>query len=349
MNMMQSCHAEDFPFIAIAQARNFSLGPEKFASRHSPLVTALAERNIAAVALNGAKDHVGVQSFSKYYQFGQETIRAVTANVRIDAAYDLSGGIARFVPEVAALNQQGIRDIVKSKATQYEALQGELGEYLAQTEIVPAEKQRLLNAIDAIVSERVHLKVNGVDSKKYPMLQGEKADVARRLDQYLNRVPPSETVLVQEYLPEVASAFHHEFRFADEAERSIAKDRSDLHRELRVHVIDESAVLTNGRTGLDSEQASPRDEWVHFTPESIPRHVTDLATAAAQLLRIATGDNDSYLAVDMTPDGTKIIEINGRNIGTMRPSNERPGAQKSHETITNALADKLTNMAQRKV
>lgn len=347
--MIASSRAEDYPVVAVAQVGSVETAPKKFVARHLPLVDALAERGVATVALNGAKDYTEEKKFSKYYRFGAQVLRPVAADIIPDAAYDLTGGIARNVPDVAALNPQGIRDIVKSKETQYEALKSELQDYLAQTEVVPAEKPRLLEAISDIQSQQVHVKVSGVDSKKYPTLRGDKTDIAKRIDDYVRQVPPSQTVVVQEYLPEVKAPFHNEFRFSDATEQTHAEQWSELDRELRVHVIDETATTTHGRVGLDSEHGSPHDEWVYFSPESVPRHVTELAVTAAKLLRMTTGESNSYLAVDLTPDGSKIIEINGRNIGTMRSNAERPGAQYTHEVVTNALADKLTNMVQRKV
>jgi len=337
------------PVLAIAQRRSFEKN-DAFFSRHIPLVREVARKGARLVAINGKTDHVDGDVFSRSYVFDEfkSTLTPTDQEVSIDAAFDLTGGVARYVPDVAALNPQGIRDIVVSKHEQFEVLK-DLGEHIPLTMHVQAEAQAVVKALDAFASSKIIVKTDNDAAKKNPMLIGTKDYIAMRLDDFLAKLnPEKDTIVIQEYMEEVHSDFMPGIQFADAVEKEIADARKDLNRELRVHLIDARPILVTGRAGLNPTERSPLDKWVHLNQESVPGSVTELAARVARRIMDQAQALDAYLAVDLTPDGSKVVEVNGRNIGTMSSDEARPASRYAHEKTTSEIADKLVAMAERK-
>lgn len=335
------------PIVAIAQVGNFEGGRPEFVDRHAPLMRAIGDRGFRAVALDGARDKDGEGGFSRFYVSEEGLLVPRDGSVRVDAAYDLSGGVGRQVPEVLALNPRSIRDLASSKAAHSEVLRLDLGDVIPQSVSRPATKEAIENGLDEIEADEVIVKANRDPHKKHPMLIGTKDAVRGRIDDLLQTTKPIDLILIQEYMPEVNGGFASDLQYADATEKEFAASKKEGAKEVRVRVIDEEPVAVMGRAGLNVDDRQ-QDKWVHFAPESVPSHIPALGVAVAKVLRAKAGVEDSDLGVDLTPDGLRFIEANGRNIGTMRPDAERPAAQRIHEIVTNALADKLTAMAVRK-
>lgn len=331
------------PVVAIAQKGNFNDGNPEFAKRHQPLLEELGERGVTAVVLNGAQDRTGNGDFSRYFTPTAGQLTAHDETLVVDAAYDLTGGVGRFVPEVAALNPRPLRDLVSHKGEYARLLRQDLGEVVPQTIAVPAVLGEVEAGVEAIEGDVVVVKADKDPGKKQPILIGTKDAIRRELPAFVEAAPSDKLVLIQGYLPEVDSGFHAELQPDGSLEADLLKQEG--RRELRAHLIDETLIAVMGRVGL---KEGTRGKWVHFRPDTIPSSVTETATAMAKSLRQEAGAVDSHLAIDLTPNGERLIEANGRNIGTMRPDPERPAAQRVHEAVTDALADKLTDMAIRK-
>ena len=345
-----SISTNETPIVAIAQKRSFEINGH-FAERHAPLARRLDDYGVGAVALNGAVDHAGDGIFARHYTFDADDRNLTLSDspIRVDSALDITGGIARYTPEVAALNPLGVREIALSKQLQFEALRGELGDAIPMTVIASASSEAVNAAIDSLQTDQIILKAEGDYEKAHRMLVGSKDEVRPLIGHLLKDMNPNEDkVLAQEFMPEAKEPFATGIRYFDDNEAAIDQARSGTSRELRVHVIDDTPILVTGRAGLDAAQKSPRDEWIYLDGDSVPSHVYDLASEAARLIRLRADAIDSYLAVDMTPDGRRIVEVNGRNIGTMRSEVGRPGSLVAHEITTDAVARKLVVMAHNK-
>lgn len=341
--------SNEIPTVAIAHARKFE-NNEKFIERHAAIALKIAHYGANAIALNGAKDRTEGNSFSRFYTFDANTDTLLENNelVHVNSALDITGGIARYTPEVAALNPLGVREIALSKQAQFDTLRGELGDAISETMTVQATKEDIQAALDSIDSEELIIKANTDVEKKHSMLVGDKNTISQQLDMFLDGMDPEkDSVIIQEYMPEVQGAFADGIKYFDDTEQTIAVARKKENREIRVHTIDGRPVLVTGRAGLDPVHKSPEDEWVFFDRETIPQRILDFASTAALLIQSKAEAIESYLAVDLTPDGSRIVEVNGRNIGGMRSSTSRLGEQDAHEIITDALAQKLTTMATR--
>lgn len=334
------------PTIAVAHSRSFE-NNEYFLERHLPLANEVAKHGANLIALNGAKDHVEGGEFSKYYSFdsGAVDLTVNDSPIRVDSAYDLTGGIARYVPDVASLNPLGVREIVLSKQTQYDVLKS-LGEHAPITTMVPATSENIKQALELFQIQRIIIKPDLDPNKQKPMIVGTKDEILASLDEYLSHMnPEKDKLVVQEYVEEVRAAFDPSLQFADDQERAIADAAKDFNRELRVHVMDGRPIFTTARVGLDPSSRVPHDKWVHVEQESVPEHVLDLASAAARTIMREAKEEDAFLAVDLTPDGNKIVEVNGRNIGTMSIRPDRPASNLAHEVTTSEIATKLVSMA----
>jgi hypothetical protein len=337
----------EHPTIAVAQARSFDEN-ERFVKRHQPLAVQLARRGARLIALNGAKDRLEGDAFSRFYSFEGDELAQHDSTTRVDAAFDLSGGIARYTHAVPALNPEKLRDTASSKFSQYEALKT-LGEQVPETLLAAPLSASVEDAMDRMQADRFILKDNNSANLKRGMLLGTKDEIRSHLNEYLEKMNPGkDSVVIQEYMHEVFSDFADGITPVDEAEREIVAASRGLARELRVHTIDGTPLLVTGRSGLDAQKRSPLDEWVHIHQETVPQAITTLAAKASRLMMAHANARDAYLAIDITPDGSRIVEVNGRNIGTMSYDAARPASKVAHEKTTHALADKLMAMAHRK-
>ncbi len=341
------------PTVAIAQKAGPkglpAEGPGVF-ERFEPLAAALEERGVSTVVLDGKADNVpDTPTFKRYYELTPTrnsdsglVLRKPEQPIVVHAAYDRTGGIARFVPEVPALNPRGIRNLVASKAEQYAALTG-LGAAMPLSRTVHATESSITRAFDELEVPLLILKADKDPDKKIPILVGTKDRLAKDLWKLLVAVGPDAHILIQEAMPEVDEPFNHELRF-NKREDALVRAAAQRAREIRVHVIDEQIVAAHGRVGLSGSNREG-DAWVFFEQDSLPVYVGNLVLQGTRLLREQTGEQNSYLAWDLTPDGTRVVEVNGRAIGTMKPDPRRRGAQEVHTRIKAALADKLAAMA----
>jgi len=341
---MNSTTSEN-PIIAIAHTRSFEKN-EQFSARHLPLVNEIGSLGIQVVALNGAKDRLEGNTFSGYHSFdGGSAMSRHDSPIQIASALDLTGGVARYTPDVAALNPLGVRDIVLSKQSQYDTLK-DLSDHVARTVTAPATREGLLDALDEFTDSKLIVKADGDADKVHAMIVGSKDDIINSVDRFLSTMDPDvDKVVVQDYMDEVHSDFASGIKYANTQEREIADYKKYLGRELRVHTIDGRPIMVTGRVGLDAARKSPYDDWLFLDQDSVPSHVTDLAADASRRIMNRAEAADSYLAVDLTPDGTKIVEINGRNIGTMRAEKDRPASDYAASKTTSEIAAKLVAMA----
>lgn len=333
--------------VAIAQksgssGENFEL----FAERFTPLAAELALGGIRTIGLNGRTDNVlGTPMFTRYYEFANGSVNPVDGSVLVHAALDRTGGIARYVPSVSALNPLSIRDAVASKANQYEILRS-LGPAVPVTLRAPAVQADVEALFDAVETEELIIKPDKDPDKKYPIITGDKSTVRSKLWRLLGQLSPTQEVIVQEYMPEVHEPFAPQLVFSA-LERAITKQQQVEARELRIHTIDNTIVAAHARVGLSAANGSPHDTWAFFEQESLPEHIRELVGRGTQLLRAYTQTEDSHLAWDITPDGNRIVEVNGRTIGTMAPDLRRPLAHEVHVRTTRGIAMKLSEMSLR--
>ncbi len=341
-----SIQHEDTAVAVASKAGSLGENFELFGERFTPLAAELALRGIRTIGLNGSVNNVpGTSFFTHYYEFANGSVSPTEGSISVCAAFDRTGGIARFVPSVLALNPRGIRDAVASKARQYDILNS-LGSALPVTLRAPAVQSDIESLFDAIESEDIIIKPDKNPDKKYPILVGDKSMVRAGLWRLLDKLDPTKEVIVQEYMPEVQEPFAHELAFSAK-ELDIARPHQKDAREIRVHTIDGTIVAAHARVGLSALNGSPQDSWVFFEQASLPLRTQQLVQRAAQLLLEHTQARDSYLAWDVTPDGNRIIEVNGRAIGTMAASAERPLAHEVHLLTTQGIANKLADMGRR--
>lgn len=343
--------SETSPNIAIAQAQSFKGNNEPFLKRHLPVVRALNEYGANVVALNGANDRLNESgAFSRYFKFGAVGMNMYPRDEEIDisAAYDLTGGIGKYTPDVAALNPGSVRAVVLSKESQYDALKSIEGS-VAQTVSAYANLSSVKEALDTFESKKLIVKAEKASNKKYGMITGTKDEILAGIESILAPMDPIEDkVLIQEYMDEVHADFPSDLVFANPQEAQVAKERKGLGSEIRVHTLDGRPILVTARAGLDPAKKSPLDDWVHLDNTAVPDHITNLAAHASLNIMEAAQSTDAYLAVDLTPDGRKIIEVNGRNIGTMYLESDRPASAYGHHVTTDAIAGKLFAMSTRK-
>ncbi len=337
------------PIVAVAQLRNFDTSGDFF-ERHAPLEARLRERGIGLIALKGKKDHIAADAFSTYYDFDHKnrSMDKVDATISVDSALDLSGGIARYTPAVPALNPIGVREIALSKQRQFDVLRPEFGHVVPETLLVPASKEAILGGLAKIDALKVILKPEKDYSKTHAMTIGTKDEVIAKLDSFLSGMDSEKNqVLIQEYMPEIRSGFAKGLRFYDETDVQAAAQAAGKDLELRVLMVDEEPKLVTGRLAADPEN-KVHGYATFFDQESVPSHVYDLATNVARAIRLGGQATDSLLAVDMTPDGSRVVEVNGRNIGTMRAYDSRPGSVEAARIMNDAIAQKLASMAHNK-
>jgi len=344
-----SISTNESPIVAIAQKRSFEVNGQ-FIKRHTPLVRRLDDYEIGAVALNGAEDHLGDGMFSRHYEFGkdQHTLTSSNEPVHVDAALDITGGIAKYAPDVSALNPLGVRNIVLSKQAQFETLRPDLGEAVPETAIAKATSESVMATIDQMTAHSFIVKPANAFQEKRAMPVGTRDQIALKIDDFLKDMDPEkDAVIVQELMPEIRSDFAKGLRFFDNSEREKADSARNTNLELRVLMSDETPKLVTGRLAADPEKDN-RGRIVYFDQNSIPSHVYDLATKAARLIRLRADAVDSVLAVDLTPDGSRIVEVNGRNIGTIRPIAGHEATNHASKIMTDTTAQKLAQMAHNK-
>lgn len=340
-------HSDADATAAIA-ARDRRVVQEWFAIRYGPLVAPLGARGIALVGLYGAEDHVGGKKFSRHFVFDGMTMRERSGDeglVVVDAARCLTGGIARKTPEVAALNPLAVREIVMSKMAQYNVLREAMGGAVPLTYAAVAGSEDVRAAIHALPGNKAVVKLDkGANSNG--VLMGDKQHILRDLAELEVRIKPGSLVIVQEYMPEVTSLFALDDAAVDEAERQKLEDLRGS-REIRVHTIDGEPFLVHGRAGSADGHGMVNDKWVFIDQEAVPDDVLSLARRAASTIHKESGSPDSYLAVDITPDGTRIVEVNGRQPQPIMLTGESVNADKAHALWIDALATKLATMAKR--
>jgi len=340
-------HISEKPVVAIAQARRFEHN-DSFFLRHDSLVRRLRDYGVLAIALNGVSDRTDRGDFSTFYTFNQvaRSLDRHDTPLTVHSALDLTGGIARYAPNVSALNPLGVREIVLSKQLQYDKLRPHFGDAVPQTTIANASKDNIVSAIDSMSVDTYVIKADTDNLKAHRILIGKKDAVISQLDSLISTMnPEKDKVVVQEYMSEVEGSYIEGISYSDDGERQIADDPEVYNRELRVHTIDGRAILVTGRTVPNDRSDSARDKWVYLDQNSIPSCVTDLASTVAQVIQEAARATDSYLAVDLTPDGRRVVEVNGRNIETMLPETGRPGSVIAAQVTTDALARKLVGLA----
>ncbi len=333
------------PNIALAAKFDFSDTDRrrKFFGRRRYLADALRDREAHPMVLNGAANRLGqLGLFSTFHEFGTDDLVLRQGIVQVSSALDLTGGVGEFVPGMPALNPESIRRFGKSKALQAEVLRPALGDAVPESLLVSKpDLASVLDAISEIHAPAVVVKPDFDPSKKIQPLVGTKRDVSAQLPEYLHDLPKGKSLLVQEFMEEVYGSFHSSLEFPSQ-ERELLRVNNGARNEIRMYFVDGKLVVPYGR--VDTGGA---DAWVFPEPSSLPERAVDLGRRAAAVLQYESGAQDAHMAVDVTPDGERIIEVNTRNIGVILPSEERPLQQHSHELMTTAQADKLVAMAQR--
>lgn len=333
--------------VAIAM-RDRRVGQEWFSKRYEPLVAPLGERGIALVGLYGADDHDHGKVFSRHFAFDHGSMRERIGDegiVVVEAARCLTGGIAKKTPEVAALNPRGVREISMSKIAQYNVLRDAMGDAVPMTYLAVTGSDDIAAAIHALPGDRAVIKLDkGVNSNG--ILIGSKLEVLQGLAEFESRMKAGSEVVVQEYMPEASSRLALENAAIDETERQKLHDLRGS-REIRVHTIDGEPFLVHGRAGTTEGPGMVNDKWIFLDQEAVPDSIMSLARRAASAIHDKASALDSYLAVDITPDGTRIGEVNGRQPQPIMQSGESASADTAHTMWVDALATKLAMMAKR--
>lgn len=325
--------------VAIAEK---GFDPKTIAERYAPLASALGEFGCRTVVLNGAEDHLGDGVFGRYGTFsdtGGLDIRA--EHIAVDAARDLTGGIARHTP-VPALNPQRLRDTVMSKRLQIDVLSPVLDGALPESYFVIPDVSAVSAAFHAIHGNRVVLKPEkGRASSK--VLIGAKEELAEKLPAYLASYKTGDgLVVVQAYLESVDAPFDSTLKPLTERDKEIIS--SGGKREIRVHMIDEELILVHGKVAPIDSQTQADNTYVFFDPEKVGDHIRESAIKATIALRRHAETSDSYLAVDMTPNGSFVTEVNGRNQGAI--TSNMSTSPEPHKTWLTGLSTKLAAMAE---
>lgn len=326
------------PNIAIAANYDFSdpARNRRFFDRRQHLAYALRERGASPIVLEGSRNRLGrLGLFSSFYEFGDNSLIPRTNGViAVSSALDLTGGVGKFVPGMPSLNPESVRRLGKSKALQAEVLRPVVGEAVPESILVSNPTlETVLDAIAEIHTSSVVVKPDFTPGKKIEPIIGTKSDVAARLPGYIDMLPPSIDLLVQEYMQEVEGPFHSSLDFSTK-ESDIKSAYSGERNEIRMYFVDGKLVTSYGR--LDAKDAGFR---VFYDPASLPEHAVELGHRAASALTQKNGSLDSHLAVDVTPDGKRIIEVNARDIEVVLPNPERPFQMQAHHSMTSAQAD----------
>lgn len=326
--------------IAIA-AKGFN--PNSLSERYTPLAGALGGLGCRTVVLNGAEDHLGDGVFSRYGNFTGSGIDMQSEPISIDAARDLTGGVARHTP-VPALNPQSLRNAVMSKRFQSEILSPVLEDKLPESYFVIPDLAAVSSAIHATGGNRVVLKPEkGRASSK--VLIGTKEELADMLPAYLSSYKASDgLVVVQAYLESVDASFGPSLKPLTDQDAAIIG--AGGKQEIRVHVIDENPILVHGKVAPVDAQTQADNTYVFFDPETVDDGIKASAVRVARALRERTESNDSYLAVDMTPDGSFVTEVNGRNQGAI--TSGMSTSPEPHKAWLSGLSTKLAAMAEPK-
>lgn len=317
--------------------------------RYFPVAERLAAMGVRCVALNGANDRTADGHFSRYFEFRDSGLEksADGSPLKVDAARDLTGGVARFT-SVAALNPKSIRDISWSKQSQYTILTEAGIEGMPWTLFVDPTAENIKDALalfsgqDVVIKPEKGRASNGV-------VVGKPEDLTKQVGEYLElRDPKSGLVVIQEFMPEINNNFSSLLRPLTEQDADLMRARG--LKEIRVHIIDGKPFLVHGKVSANesSRTQAGNNKYVHFDSGSVPDAYTEVASRVAQAMidRAAETIDDSYLAVDLTPDGTRVIEVNGRNPGSIGLDPTRYN-NSPHETWRDNLADKLAQMARR--
>lgn len=325
--------------IALASRRDYTgRGVDTFRTRRLPLQSALADRGFRMIVLDGAKDHVEGGVFSRHYIFDDKEVEQIETAVSPLAGLDLSGGLAKLqLQNLPALNPISVRELGKSKSRQYELL----GDLMPASVEAKSSVTAIHDAIESIASERVVVKSNFDPGKTLPVIIGARHGIRERINAFVSLASPNSDVLVQEYMPEVEGGFHPELVFNDD--ESALRKQLGGRGEVRMHYIDGQLIASHARQDTEGT-----DKWLFFDQSSLPQTMKNIGNRAASLFFEKTHEPDIYLAVDVTPDGSRIVEVNTRNPGVMMPQPNRPGEQLVHEQTTGAIADKLVSMANRR-
>lgn len=316
--------------------------------RYISIATELAGRGLHCVALNGAVDRTGDSAhFSRFFEFGSDGLREVTGTypLRVDAARDLTGGMARFTP-VAALNPELVRNISRSKLSQYTILSEADIAGMPQTFFVEPTAENISDALALFGGQDVVIKPEKGRASK-GVVTGKPKDLTRQVAEYVKtRDPKSGLVAIQEFMPEIKNNFSSLLRPLTDQDAELMRARG--LKEIRVHVIDGEPFLVHGKVSADefSRTQAGDNKYVHFDPDSVPDNYLKIASMVARAIADRAAALDSYLAVDLTPDGTRVIEVNGCNPGSIGLDPTR-GDNSPHTTWRDGLVEKLAGMAHR--
>lgn len=336
---------ERTPVVAVSSNTKKLAGESTIYTAYAPLADELQARGVMPVALHGKNEHSKDNEFTGYYTFGENGLERQDAEIAVDAARDLTGGIARYTT-VAALNPANTRGAVASKKTQIDILRSADVSVTPQTYFVePEDDIAIADALTSIKGDKVIIKPE-ISQAGINVISGTKSDVASRISEYRDgKRTGSGLMLVQQYIPDIQSPFPSQLTFMPgEAD----KVSLIANNEIRVHVIDEEPVLFHGKTSIKGNESDYNDsQLVFFDQDNWPPHVYDLAKTVAKAFRAHTQDSDSYLAVDFTPGGQMVTEVNGKNPVTIRPRNASEAGYETHVIWKDMLANKLAAMANR--
>ncbi len=326
------------PNIGVASKGSFGVrSREIFFERRLPLARAVGERGARLVGLDGAEGRAGPEGmFKRIYTFDTGGFVERGGFTWVSSGLDATGGLARFTPEVPALNPMAVRAFGRHESTQAQLLRPVLGEAVPAGFLASPDEESIIDALDRVGSEKFVIKADFDPNLRRPWLVGSRADIEEQAGRFLKDNDGIGNLFVQEFMPEAEAPFNPDLDFSA-LEKSI-QEANPGERKLRLYFVDGKLVTSFGRTS---------NEWVFFDPDSLPEPAANLGRAAANLIISTAGARDSLMAIDLTPDGQRLISVNTRNPGVMMPSQDRPAAQHAHETTTDAVADKLVAMANR--
>jgi hypothetical protein len=334
-----------YPNVALAAKLNCadSAQSRRFFERRQYLAGALRDREARPIVLQGAEARLGrLGLFSAFYAFGEEGLIPKKGIIQVSSALDLTGGVCTSVKGIPSLNPESIRRFGKSKKLQMDVLRPILGEAVPESIFIPRpDLPGVLDAISEIHASSVTVKPDFDPDKKVKPLTGSKRDVSMQLPDYLRTFPENRAVLVQEFIEEVRLPLQTSLEFPTN-ERERLEASNGAYNEIRMYFADGQLVVPYGRSDTNGV-----DQWVFPNPASLPERAVELGRKVAETLQREAGTEDSHIAVDITPDGERIIEVNTRDIGVILPSKVRPLQQRAHELITASQANKLVTMAHR--
>lgn len=309
---------------------------ENYTARRRPIWEALEDRGLRPIVTVGkeAYDASGDLPVAKEYYELEKTPKGLYLAERsrgamaVGAALDTSGGFARFVDNVRALNPKEVRDLCSDTLRTYRLL-GDMQprSFTLENE---ADRRDLDEQLAALEGDKVVI-------KKAKSRAGAGVEIVSKAPEAVREVidpDPEKRYLVQTFVDFAPTMSGVRGRGADR--NALAANTDEF--QMRTHTIDTMPVLHMGRH-------FPDDGYFSLQQDSLPEEVTAQATEATRRVHEKTGAANSYVAVDAgvsTQGQYYIVELNGA-FPAFVPAEARRMADAAQ--LGHAIADKLKAIA----